>query len=99
MVFDGFPNICENSHTKKVLDVFWFYFKFFVVVLPAGLEGCGKLGRYKGFIRTYLGPQQLPGGLDYEGLYYGGLDYGEQLGFQMGGELDMSEGKKAQVLL
>ena len=73
---------------------FGFVLKFFVVVLPAGLEGCGKLGRYKGFIRTYLGPQQLPGGLDY-----GGLDYGEQLGFQMGGELDMSEGKKAQVLL
>ena len=77
----------------------FFVLKFCVVVLPAGLEGCGKLGRYKGFIRTYLGPQELPGGLDYEGLYYGGLDYGEQLGFQMGGELDMSEGKKAQVLL
>ena len=78
---------------------FGFVLNFFVVVLPVGLEGCGKLGRYKGFIRTYLGPQQLPGGLDYGGLYYGGLDYGEQLGFQMGGELDMSEGKKAQVLL
>ena len=78
---------------------FGFVLIFFVVVLPAGLEGCGKLGRYKGFVRAYLGPQQLPGGLDYEGLYYGGLDYGEQLGFQMGGELDMSEGKTAQVLL